>query len=140
LIPSTHESDAVSKLMQTDLANFCKYESGILKVDFNVSFNKTIKIIDAQSYVSLVVQLANGKPQPALLNFLNFSNLPSVKIINFLGKNKDLQGVSGPKAVVLNSYIVRMIITQYMKIIGNRQPYEIFKTEKEAMAWLKPKL
>jgi hypothetical protein len=137
LITTPPNTQDVSKLVKTDFADYFKEDSGILKITFKVRFNQTVNIMDAQSYVSIVVQMAGGKPQPVLLNFLKFSNLPSVKVINFLGKNKDLQNVSGPKAVVLNSYIVRMIFTQYMKVVGNNQPYKIFKTEKEAMSWLK---
>ena len=139
---TTTESNTQSpnKLVKTDFVDYHKEDSGILKINFKIQFNQTIDIIDAQSYVSIVVQMAGGKPQPVLLNFLKFSNLPNVKILNFLGKNKDLQKVSGPKAIVLNSYIVRMIITQYLKIAGNNQPHKIFKTEKEAMSWLKMKL
>ena len=129
-----------SKLVKTAFVDYHKDDSGILKVNFKIRFSQTIKIMDAQSYVSIVVQMSEGKLQPVLLNFLEFSNLPNVKILNFLGKNKDLQKVSGPKAIVLNSYIVRMIITQYMKIVGNSQPHKIFKTEKEAMSWLKMQL
>jgi hypothetical protein len=125
-----------NKVLQTEFADFKKTDSGILKVNFKVSFNQKITLMDAQAYVTAVVQMAEGKPQPSLINFLNFSNLPSVKIINFLGSNKDLQMVSGPKAVVLNSYIVRMIFTQYMKIAKTNQPYKFFKTEKEAFLWL----
>jgi hypothetical protein len=128
------------KLLKTKFVDFEKTDSGILKVIFKVNFNQKITLMDAQAYVTAVVQMAEGKKQPSLLNFLNFSNLPSVKIVDFLGKNKDLQNVSGPKAVVLNSYIVRMIFTQYMKIAGNHLPYKIFKTEAEAMSWLKTQL
>lgn len=137
MITSSQKAEGTVKHVQTDYAEFTKYDSGILKINFNVKFDETIELFIAQSYVSIVVQFAKGNRQPVLLNFLNFSNLPSVKIINFLAKSKDLQKVSGPKAVVLNSYIVRMIFTQYMKIVGDDQPFKIFKTEEDANSWLK---
>ena len=127
-------------MVKTEFVDYSKDDSGILKIVFKARFNQTLKIMDAHSYVSIVVQMSEGKVQPMLLNMLSFSNLPNVKLVKFLAKNEELQSVTGVKAVVLNSYIVRMIYTQYMKFVEVKRPYKIFKTEAEGLAWLKLQL
>lgn len=120
-----------------DYANYVIDENGFLKVTFNISFGDKISMLDAQGYISIVTQMTNGTPKPFLLNFLKFNNLISPKIISFLAKNDDLQSLSTAKAFVVVSSVYRAILKQYIKIVSKKYPMKVFKTEEEAVVWLK---
>lgn len=126
-----------NKVVNTNFADYCLKENGIMQVDFNIKFDDKIKLMDAQLYVSIVVQLCSETPRPFLINCLHFNNLPSFKILKFFAQNKDIQGLPIAKAVVLNSSVVRMIVMQYFKISDNDYPFKIFKSQTEAEDWLK---
>ncbi len=125
------------KEFSTNYLDYRIDENGILITTFKAKLKDTALILDAEFHVSMVMQLTEGKPHPILNNLLHFNALPSPKIINFLGRNTDLHKVSLAKAFVLNSFVLRMIIKQYVKIAGVKYPFQVFKTEKEAVEWLK---
>ena len=125
------------KQISTNYIDYRIDENGILISTFKAKLKDQALVLDAEFHVSMVMQLTEGKPHPILNNLLHFNNLPSPKVINFLGKNQDLHKVSLAKAFVLNSFVLRMIIKQYVKIAVVEYPFQVFKTEKEAVQWLK---
>ena len=123
--------------ISTKFTEYMVEDSGLINVSFKAKMKQQIKVMDAETHASIMLQLTDGKKRLFLLNFLQFNNLPNPKIIAYLAGSKEIHDVCIAKAVVLNSVAMRVIVRQYIKLVQPNYPFEVFKTELDARTWLK---
>lgn len=94
-------------------------------------------MLDAQAHVNIIVQLVSGEKCPFILDFSDFNYVPNAKVLNFLGRNKEIHKLRSHTAIVLKNPIFRPILNQYLKIAKADYPVAVFKTKEEAIEWLR---
>lgn len=137
----TYMTETVTKNTTSEIStkfnDYCIDENGIIIIKFKATLKQKVQVLDAQSHVTIVAQMCNGIPRPFLNNMIGFNNLPSVSVINFLAKDKGLHELATAKAIVLNSFVMRVIVNQYIKIVQPKYSIKVFKSEFQAVEWLK---